>query len=756
VTSLSDINIPNTTFEATTTNDILLHFTVDGADQLQSLSLDNIAIYSQAKQPNDFSALRLIWDADGNTTSGSTTLGNFTPDSTGLHWTLTLSSPAPVSAGDHLFVATDIQGPASILGGQRVVHLSIPVSGAVFTSGGSLPASPLSGLSNLYLTSEIPPVLYNTTLTDTMPTTIGVGQTGVPVFQLDFTSDSSAAHLYDAGIFLKNVKLSFFDGATQINPAAAISAMSVSSPGDGTEYFNSSSISSYVQGGVTLSIPLTELYSDGPSFSPSYPNSLIFKVDLLPSVSLSSFRIVAESANDIVGQDSYTGRSIPAVGAFPLQSSTAFFQHAATSVSVSFTASGATTQVSKGSSGNSAFQVVLNNPGAANTGIAQLNKLAFTLTDGSGNAVIPNSALRWIRVDDGHFTYLSRSVAESTGNTVFCNNLLLPVNLAASNPITLFIRYDVLAGALPYNIQFHAPVSLLDWGVNQAGSSIAVSMGANLPFDSPTIPIVALFQVSHTSRIPSLVVKGQRNVPFLDLSLNHPGPAPVGPIAIKSLTFHLQDHSGVAVEAFNALQNPRLQIGDTTPDQTFAFSGNKVTITFSSGITLNSSSPDNTAVLSFFSDISSTCPSSSLELRLESSNDFASTQPAEPNRVVFAQAVGDTYPMTSGSIPLQAIDLKSSFTNFPNPFQPETGATRFTYWLTQNSTVNLRIFSLTGLPVRKLITGESRNTGLNTLETWDGRNDSGRMVLNGIYLAVLEVNASGTKSTVKRFVAVVK
>jgi flagellar hook assembly protein FlgD len=63
---------------------------------------------------------------------------------------------------------------------------------------------------------------------------------------------------------------------------------------------------------------------------------------------------------------------------------------------------------------------------------------------------------------------------------------------------------------------------------------------------------------------------------------------------------------------------------------------------------------------------------------------------------------------------------------------------------------------MTGIPVRNLVTDESRNAGLNTQDTWDGRNDSGRMVLNGVYLAVLEVNASGTKSTVKRFVAVVK
>jgi hypothetical protein len=141
---------------------------------------------------------------------------------------------------------------------------------------------------------------------------------------------------------------------------------------------------------------------------------------------------------------------------------------------------------------------------------------------------------------------------------------------------------------------------------------------------------------------------------------------------------------------------------------------------------------------------------------LESSDDWVATQPSDSGRSVFAQAFGDVYPMTSGTVPLQNIDLKDSFTNFPNPFLPETSPTRFTYWLTQNGTVNLRIFSMTGTPVRKLITNESRSAGLHLSDSWDGRNDSGRMVLNGVYLAVLEVDAAGTKSTVKRFVAVVK
>jgi hypothetical protein len=749
----------NFTYEASSSNDFVLHFTVQGADTLQSIAIDNIGGGDPAQQLRDLSAVRLLLDADGNTSNGFTTIGTFNVDSTHLHWTLNLSTPVSVSDGDNLYVAVDATGPVTS-GPNRTINMKISAGTVTFTNTSAvIPSADLQNQYDFVLnTSKIQPAFYNVSLNDSMPSTIAIGQTGVPIFHLDFSSKTS----FDADVNLKSVRLLFYDGNTLINPVTVVSAVTVTStsPYDLAEYFDNTTtglpISSCVGADHSLTIPLNLIDTKGPQSGVAYPNSLLFTADFLSSTFLTNLRVVAQASTDVIGRDSNTEQFVPAAGSFPLQSSSAAFQYPASMVSAVLNASGAATQVSKGSTANSAFQVVLNNPGASNTGIAQLSKLDFTVTDGSGNPIAPNSALKWIHIDDGRFTYLSRSVTESTGNTVTCNGLLLNVNLSISNPVTLFVKYDVVAGnGSPSTLQFHVP-SFSGWKVIQAGNDSSSVSVSGSPFSSASVPIVALFHVSHASRMPSLVVKGQKNVPFLDLSLNHPGPALVGPIAVRSLTFHLLDRNGAAVETSNAFQNPRFQIGDTTPDQTASFSGNKVTVTFSSGITLDSSSPSNAVILSFLADVSSACPSDSLELRLESPNDFVAVQPSDLSRIVFAQAYGDTYPMTTGIVSLQSIDLKGSFTNFPNPFKPETGATKFTYWLTQNGTVNLRLFSMTGIPVRKLVTGESRNAGLNITDTWDGRNDSGRMVLNGVYLAVLEVDSSGSKSTVKRFVAVVK
>lgn len=752
VTGLTNVNIPSTTFEATTSNDIVMHLSVHGSDSLQSVSLDNVAGYLQAKQPQDLSAVRLLYDADGNTANGSTTLGAFSVDASNLHWTLSLPSPVPVSDGDHLFVSVDVQGPASILGGTRVVHMSVPSGGISFTSG-TLPSSPLDNPSDLYLTSQVPPLRYDVSLTDTMPATVGVGQSGVPLLQLDCASDSTPGHSYDAGVFLQRVRVVLYDGAAPVSPGAVLASMSVSSPQDGTEYFNASDLSSY-SSGVTLDLPLTLLYADGPSFGPTYPNSLVFKADLLPSVSLTGLRAVLLDASDLTGVDSYSRLAVPASGAFPLQTSSSVFQHAATVVGAAFTASGATAQVPKGSSGNLAFQAVLNNPGAANTGVAQLNTLAFTLTDDGGNPVTATTALRWVRVDDGRFTYLSRAVNEASGNAVTCS-LTFPVNLAAGNPVTLNVKYDVLAGALPYHLRFRVD-SLDGWSVSQAGTTTPVSITASLPFQGPDVPIVTLCQVSHSPRIPSLLVKGQKDVPFMDLTFQHPGPAPVGPLVLRALTFRLLDRNGRPVQAASALDHPRLLLGENAPSQSAQLEGDRVLLSLTDGVTLNSSDPGTEAVLSLVSGIAGACPADSLALQLDSSAGVSAIQPADTSRVVFAQATADAYPMSSGTAPLQAIDLQSSFTNYPNPFQPKRGPTRFTYWLPQEAKVTLRLFSLSGAPVRKVVQGENRPAGLQTADTWNGKNESGQTVLNGVYLAVLETESAGHTTTVKRFVAVAK
>lgn len=66
--------------------------------------------------------------------------------------------------------------------------------------------------------------------------------------------------------------------------------------------------------------------------------------------------------------------------------------------------------------------------------------------------------------------------------------------------------------------------------------------------------------------------------------------------------------------------------------------------------------------------------------------------------------------------------------NFPNPFNPST---QIVFYLPESGDIRLKILNLRGQLVRNLIQN-NRNAGKNCI-TWDGRNETGEFVSNGIY-----------------------
>ncbi|RME30034.1 MAG: hypothetical protein D6800_02205, partial [Candidatus Zixiibacteriota bacterium] len=104
-----------------------------------------------------------------------------------------------------------------------------------------------------------------------------------------------------------------------------------------------------------------------------------------------------------------------------------------------------------------------------------------------------------------------------------------------------------------------------------------------------------------------------------------------------------------------------------------------------------------------------------------------------------------------------AADLKNSFTLQQNPFNPNDSAAVFAYRLSRPGTVEFRVFTLAGeLVYTRIFPDGSPETvpGMQQLITWDGRNDDGRQVMNGVYVAMIRQDATGEQATLK--VAVVK
>lgn len=87
---------------------------------------------------------------------------------------------------------------------------------------------------------------------------------------------------------------------------------------------------------------------------------------------------------------------------------------------------------------------------------------------------------------------------------------------------------------------------------------------------------------------------------------------------------------------------------------------------------------------------------------------------------------------------------------YPNPFSPlrhnklnDVGHVRIQYNTTQNTHVTIKIYDFAMDLVTTLIQGEPRGIG-DYNDAWDGKNDKGDMVANGVYFYSVELEGDGT------------
>lgn len=99
-----------------------------------------------------------------------------------------------------------------------------------------------------------------------------------------------------------------------------------------------------------------------------------------------------------------------------------------------------------------------------------------------------------------------------------------------------------------------------------------------------------------------------------------------------------------------------------------------------------------------------------------------------------------------------------SFSNFPNPFAAGREITTFAFFLPRRAEVGLKLYTGFGRLVKTLEFGKSRGGGrVHEDITWDGRDDSGAVLQNGTYFAVLTVRyEDGATERFLRKVAVLR
>jgi hypothetical protein len=116
-----------------------------------------------------------------------------------------------------------------------------------------------------------------------------------------------------------------------------------------------------------------------------------------------------------------------------------------------------------------------------------------------------------------------------------------------------------------------------------------------------------------------------------------------------------------------------------------------------------------------------------------------------------------SYPLFTVEVSLGSADLGSSFTNYPNPFNPDLQPTTIAYALSADAHVDIEIFSITGNAVKEVVIDAFRAAGAHQSDQWAGQNGVGLDVIPGTYFCRITARyANGTVATFRRKVAVIR
>ncbi len=135
----------------------------------------------------------------------------------------------------------------------------------------------------------------------------------------------------------------------------------------------------------------------------------------------------------------------------------------------------------------------------------------------------------------------------------------------------------------------------------------------------------------------------------------------------------------------------------------------------------------------------------------------------QQNSVTLTLSVTDTDNKTSTKIVTYQIENQFRFTgpdgssekiiNAPNPFNPQKESTKIGFQLSQTARVKATIYTLALRPVFNLDT--TYTTGYQEI-IWDGRDLTGALVPNGVYVCILSANTNGKTFLKKTKIAVVR
>jgi parallel beta-helix repeat protein len=398
---------------------------------------------------------------------------------------------------------------------------------------------------------------------------------------------------------------------------------------------------------------------------------------------------------------------------------------------------------------------------AAQPGVARIliDEVTVRCRNERRRPLVPSEFIDRIWIIDASGEIGSLTDIPTTGD-----RMTIPVAGVLLNPgesIQLTVRVDISATA-PQSI-LELIVDSVDIGAADANTALPVAVAgqgdAVLPLSSgltQMLPPPTELRVDLVSQMPVALVPGEQDVRVATLFFENTADAGAGPITLDHLLVRAADgdFSGVAMGGVTTqvrLQRDGTLAGESdtlTVDSTTAY------VALSPPIVLQ---PQERSEVALYVDCARQTAAGSMRFGIDR-EDVGVVQPSSAVlQIQVEPVVGETFPMWTEAGSVNALSLRESFSNFPNPFAAGHESTTFVYYLPMDARLSLRIFTGRGKGVATLLSDAWQEAGVHQGTRWDGRNGVGSAVVNGVYIAELVVKYdNGDSERLIRKVAVVR
>jgi len=333
------------------------------------------------------------------------------------------------------------------------------------------------------------------------------------------------------------------------------------------------------------------------------------------------------------------------------------------------------------------------------------------------------------------------------------------VDLGVDDPLT-----DTFRVGEPYTISFVAPDEDATFTLSFVLIDLPIDLNDTLPAEiadtsfETTVRVASLdADLFATAESPTsnLVLPGGEKELFR-LHLTNRGSLDVSEMQIRTVTLSFSDVSGEPLEVRSILS-----IGNS------GF--------YRDGVKISTASAGQDKMVASFSDL--TLPPGSMVslvfravIQEGAANEFRINVERDAIQAVFTSGPnagqsadveapeGETTVFEDTYTPAEGLSAQASFVIKDNPFNPLIEPAEFQVYLPEPGEVEFRVFTLTGEEVyeKSYAAGELVPSPGDPFVTirWNGQNDRGNRVLNGVYIALLRIVQSGDEALLK--IAVVK